>query len=537
MKLNVKTALLTAAIVLAVAAVLFLTLSRKREGNHFALVPISASVVATVDPAQLWQKSGFGGSNIDLQKSLVQRLSASQDPLTMLLMMALEQPGKAGILSEKKGVAFLQVDSKASYFAACFGHEGKRSVSKLLDPLQKRGFSSEKIKDYNVLWNSSLLVAFNRTTLVILQVFKDDTGEGSKSLFTRLVDLKEQERFFPSHEASEHLLASGNDLSLWLDEDKAMELLTMQDIFPGNSQQYLAGLKGITLDVNFLEGSAELRIGLKKDSPATAGQAQSKDIELPEYHRGYHPSGNLLAFVSLASDAAAGGNQKEQLRDFIAYISDESGSLRGLAPEALISAFRGDVVLSVAHPEVQIGKLLAEALASNQEIENPLSLISPEIRVTATVDPEKYDSIVNIMRQEGLVAGSEIVRFAARIPYITSPSRSYVYIRRSGNVMLASNVQEEVAAMPQPGVSAAMTNSAQDALWKGHRNFFAHLDLAGMFNLFGSFSQTDENQSVLHLFRDMQVTADQQEIGMVITLKNKKENSLGLLLHSLLAVN
>lgn len=534
MRKSVLKPLLLAVTVVAIGlAAYFLFFHSKARVDHFSFVPAGSVAVATVNTAQIIDKAGLPELNrMPAFMQLSRDLANSSNPFKVLIGQLGNDHSLTGINIEKNGALFFFSEGETGFLAYAMSVSDPKKLKALLNDIPEKGVSHGRSCGYNMMYQSDWLIGWNSSAILMMRSINTLYPGQIAGVFTNLVILPPHRQFFNTHKRAGDLLAGTADLVCWIERTEAQPLASdkyrwMKDLASDTS------VEGVMMKAAFLKGELVIDAEIVHHEPVADTQLPARR-EIPEDLVRYHPAKDRLAFAgfTLAPEKFAGAFQKEDLPGGSKLLRDIMKSIPENLFDTLVSTFRGDILLTVTHPDISIGSIISDALALAADIDDPFSFLNPAIRITASVDPEPFDKLIPQLIASGLLAReTNYYRIIPRLKFMPAGSKfSTLYLRRIGDMVFIANRRDEVAKFTK-GASGDKRNFTTEQMLLLRENRFAmDISIRDIYKIFGNIAPDESFRSLPHIIDRAGVTSGNKMIRIIVKFKDKSRNSLNMLI-------
>ena len=528
-----KPLLLAVAVVVIGMTAFFLLFHSKARVDHFSFVPAGSVVVATVNTAQLIDKAGLPELNrLPAFMQLTRDLANSNNPFKVLIGQLANDHSLTGIDIEKNGALFFFADGETGYIAYAMSVGNPKKLKALLNDIPKKGVRHDRSSGYNRMYQSDWLIGWNSSAILMMMSINAFQPDQIAGAFEGLVKLPGELQFFNSHNRAADLLAGTADIVCWIERSEAQPLASDRYRWMADIASDLS-VEGVLMKVAFLTGEIVIDAEIVHHEKASEQVSQARR-DIPEEMLRYHPARDRLAFAGLtmAPEEFAGAMGKEGLPGSSKLLKEVMKSIPDNLFDTLVSTFMGDILLTVTHPDISIGSIIADALALATDIDDPFTLLNPAIRITASVDPEAFDKMIpQLINSRLLAREANYYRIIPRLKFMPAGSKfSTLYVRRIGDMVFITNRRDEVAKATEASSGEQRNFTAEQILLLSENSFAMDINVRDIYKFFGNIEIDESGRSLPGIVDRAGVTSGNKMIRIVVSLKDKRKNSLNMLI-------
>jgi hypothetical protein len=534
MKPTSKIVIIGVALLATLIVVLLLLREKKQDAGHFDLVPLNTVALATLDLEMIYAKAGEE-QLMDIN-SLVSGLGSGYPELSGLLKEMISNHASSGIDHTTKGVLFMGKVGSDPLYVTLLALKGDKKIRNILKKVTKNNGIHEKFKGYRLFYRSGFLVAYSESVLMIMQSMGPVPGVQLKEEFSKLTGLDQAQRFFPNHPRSAVLLERETEILCWTDMKSFARIM---HLFPGKDWLDIApeSLSDVILSLSFHNGEVTLEAEFLTETRAEIVKIHGRAAQVERLFR-FHRSDDLLLALSLAKNEELPllGNKNftgitaDQLYQWI----EQNIPVEGIGQ--ISAAIRERLMLTVTHPEVSIGSLVDDVMHNRADEDNPFALINPDIRMTIIVDPDVFDSLLpQMIRNKIFVREGKLLRFLPGVkplPFVPSAVTQF-YARRIDDVLLIGNKRDFIATADLIGFNGEKKFTEVQKREYANHNLTMHLHVDKLYAILGSSYAQGGTAELLDQAEVVHLRVDPSRVRLVISFRDKKRNSLNLLLSGL----
>lgn len=554
------------------ALVLIFTQCSTVGEQHAQYIPNEALAVAAVDLKKLYSKANFQQiKNSTGFKQWKASMEEENELFNDLFLANLNDPLASGINFGKK--VFVYTYSGGGLFSsntgiiaamsnqAKFENTLKQTNKKLKIQASENGYKFAEIGKHEAVgWNKNVIIYISPQS-----DNKKSDRPSARSYLTGFFTLEKSNSLI-SNKNFRSFLGKPNDVAVWYSLDAAKKTMTAALKFyrySRNDQKILDEILNfsnsyIHYDLNFKRGKVvfssryHLNKRLQKFHKETHGKNLNSKLLSQMSQK------NLLGFVGLAWNFKGIYDWLKRVEGFEQEF-DKNAQKAGLSPDDLLEALQGELMMTVTGFEKfkirekgsRYGDYLTNMLEKHDvdekklaEFRERLGKIPDKIRISYAPEVTAILSFKNAKVTTHLMNS-----LAERFSFETVKNQTYhqiklaklpVYLGIRKNQMILSNqekiIQQMLAPSPATVTSSALNKEATQYTSYAYLNLnFDKYSKNTQKNLKEQLgAQFGKLQEGLSLFEDLKAQSKDFSAQMVLTLSNKKDNSLETILNTLL---
>lgn len=507
---------------LLAALLLWYFMPSGRKSDYRSLVPEGASLVALFNPVALFDKAG---NPLEWQKNALSSGSNTQGP-PLLLAGLLSPEGIAGMRDfidpVKQGVAFHFRDHQTSVWGMAIPLAGKADADRVLkQPSDSKAINRARYKRYSLLISDQGAVAIRRDVMWILMI---DPQQGTANL------RKTMERFLSgSFGGSYFKNTSGGDRNLTKGADAT--IFGTPEAFSDGGPLPLTGI-GIAewidswqADVSFKQDALDLVFGFTPSQEIQPYLHWLMGHGITQESFSFHARDNILMVAALAADS---GGYSAVRTGTPKWLDQEF--LPGLSADALLQHVRGNLVVSISHPDAAIGEMLNRAVYKYEEVGNPFLLLKPEVRISfGTPNTQAADDLVaELLIKRALIADGKLYRTTGNIPGIPSGIITPLYLAVKDSEILISNLKNSL--LEKEPVNPASSYAPVIRIPEPSEGLFLYIGAKRISELMEGFAGEEGRSAAISRFESISVGGTRKKLHIRAAMQTRDVNSLQLLL-------